>query len=415
MTEKKEGMLSPYRVLDLTDEKGWMCGKLLGDLGADVIKIEPPGGDPGRNVGPFYHDDVDPEKSLYWFALNASKRGITLDIEQPEGQDIFKKLVKSADFVTESFHPGDLDRLGLGYTTLEQLNPGVIMVSITPFGQTGPYKDYKGPDIVARSLGGGALQWGDTDRPPVWIGYHPQLHFHAGTEAAAAAMIALFYRSTTGEGQQVDFSLQDLGARGANLFISAWDMLRFNPRRSGQVGQTVQTKGIWPCKDGYIIWRYMSGPTARRVSAPLLQWMEDEGMADDFIRDFDWDTFDLRNTTQETIDRLYEPTAKFFMQYTKAELLKGAVKYRLMLYPIATTRDILESVQLNAREFWQEVEHPELNNTLTYPGAFVNASETPPGTERRAPLIGEHNEEIYVQELGISKDKLQKLEQARVI
>ena len=140
MAEKQETMLSPYRVLDLTDEKGLLCGKILGDLGADVIKIERPGGDPARNIGPFYHDEPDPEKSLFWFALNTSKRGITLDIEKADGKEIFKKLVKSADFVIESFAPGYLDKLGLGYSELERLNPGIIMVSITPFGQTGPMR-----------------------------------------------------------------------------------------------------------------------------------------------------------------------------------------------------------------------------------------------------------------------------------
>jgi len=142
-------MLSPYRVLDLTDEKGLLCGKLLGDLGADVIKVERPGGDPARNIGPFYHDETDPEKSLFWFAFNTSKRGIALDIETADGQEVFKRLVQSADSVIESFPPGYMDRLGLGYPALEKVNPGVIMVSITPFGQTGPYKDYKTCDIVA--------------------------------------------------------------------------------------------------------------------------------------------------------------------------------------------------------------------------------------------------------------------------
>src|SRR4030043_408560 len=138
MTEDRtEGMLSPYRVLDLADEKGLQCGKLLGDLGADVIKVERPGGDPARNLGPFYHDEVDPEKSLFWFALNTSKRGITLDIEKEDGKKIFKELVKTADFVVESFSPGYMDSLGLGYSDLEKINPKVIMVSISPFGQTG--------------------------------------------------------------------------------------------------------------------------------------------------------------------------------------------------------------------------------------------------------------------------------------
>ena len=162
-------MLGPYRVLDLTDEKGLLCGKIPGDLGADVIKVERPGGDPARNTGPFYHNEADPEKSLFWFAYNTSKRGITLDIETTDGQDIFKKLVKTADFVIESCPPGYMDRLGLSYSALERVNPGIIMVSITPFGQTGSYRDYKAPDIVAWAMGGIMYINGNADSPPVRV------------------------------------------------------------------------------------------------------------------------------------------------------------------------------------------------------------------------------------------------------
>jgi len=154
MDEIKRGLLNPYRVLDLTDEKGLLCAKLLGDLGADVIKIERPGGDPARNIGPFYHDEHDPEKSLFWLAFNTNKRGTTLDIEKVEGQTILKRLVKTADLLVESFPPGYMASLGLGYSDLDRLNPRLIMVSITPFGQSGPYKDYKAPDIVAWAMGG---------------------------------------------------------------------------------------------------------------------------------------------------------------------------------------------------------------------------------------------------------------------
>ena len=154
--EKVTGMLSPYRILDLTNERGFLCGKLMADLGASVIKIEKPGGDPARSMGPFYHDIPDPEKSLYWFAFNTNKRGITLDIETADGQAIFKRLMKNIDIVIESFDPGYMDKLGLGYSALSQLNPGVIMTSITGFGQTGPYKDYKAPDIVVWALSGNA-------------------------------------------------------------------------------------------------------------------------------------------------------------------------------------------------------------------------------------------------------------------
>lgn len=150
-TTDRNGMLAPYRILDLTDEKGWMCGKLLGDLGADVIKIEPPGGDPARNTGPFYHDEIDPEKSLYWFAYNTSKRGITLDLETTDGKGIFIRLAEESDFVLESFHPGYLEEIGLGYDILEEINPRLILVSITPFGPTGPYRDYR-PRILLPGL-----------------------------------------------------------------------------------------------------------------------------------------------------------------------------------------------------------------------------------------------------------------------
>ena len=149
---KGDAVLSPYRVLDMADQKGLLCGKILGDLGADVIKIEKPGGDKARNLGPFYHDDTDPEKSLFWLALNTSKKGITLDIEKPEGREIFKRLVKTADFVIETFSPGYMDNLGLGYSDLEKINPGVILISITPFGQTGPYKNWKTSDFLRISI-----------------------------------------------------------------------------------------------------------------------------------------------------------------------------------------------------------------------------------------------------------------------
>src|SRR3989304_4246953 len=166
MAKDAESMLSSYRVLDLADEKGLICGKILGDLGADIIKVEKPGGDLARRLGPFYHDDPDPEKSLFWFSLNTSKRGITLNIESVDGREIFKRLVKTADFVIESFPPGYLDKLGLGYFDLEKINPGVILVSIAPFGQTGPYRDWKTADIVAWAMGGNMAPWGEPDRPP---------------------------------------------------------------------------------------------------------------------------------------------------------------------------------------------------------------------------------------------------------
>jgi len=288
MAEKNavEGMLSPYRVLDLTDEKGYLCGRILGDLGADVLKIERPGGDPDRNQGPFYHDKADPEKSLFWFAYNNNKRGITLDIEKAEGQDILKKLVESADFLIESFPPGYMEKLGLGYPALEKLNPGLIMVSITPFGQTGPYKDFKGPDIVVWAMGGRMYSIGEDDRPPTRISHHSQAYLQGGLEAATGAMLAFYHRQMTGEGQYIDVSIQAAAAQQGN---SAWDSRNLVPQRSMPTRSRLRITRVWQCKDGRVSFGYAGGRMAERFVKPFLQWMENEGMADSFLMNFDWE------------------------------------------------------------------------------------------------------------------------------
>ncbi|MBI3931524.1 MAG: CoA transferase [Chloroflexi bacterium] len=416
MTEEKktEGMLSPYRVLDLTDEKGLLCGKLLGDLGADVIKVERPGGDSARKIGPFYHDEADPEKSLFWFAFNTSKRGITLDIKTAAGQATFKQLVETADFVIESFPPGYMNRLGLGYSALEKVNPGIIMVSVTPFGQTGPYKDYKAPDIVAWAMGGYMYAYGTTGRSPVRMSHYSQAYLNAASRAMLGAMLALYHREMTGEGQQVDVSIQESVAKSSSHHEVYWDMRKVNKQwTKGLLGGDIRLKLMWACKDGYVLWTFFGGTGGMRRSRPLVELLDSEGMADDFLREFDWEVFNTAEATEETVKRLEEPTSKFFMAHTKAELLEMAVKRRLQLYPVATTKDILESVQLAAREFWVEIAHPELGTTITYPGAFVKTAEAPPRISRRAPLIGEHNQEILQKELALPKQELLALRQAK--
>jgi len=200
-------MLSCYRVLDLTDEKGFLCGKALGDLGAEVIKIERPGGDPSRRIGPFYHDIADPEKNLYWFSFNANKKGITLNIETRDGREIFKKLAKTADVVIESFAPGYMEQIGLGYQVLNQINPGIILTSITAFGQEGPYRDYKASDIVVRAMGGLVYTVGDPDRPPLTTSY-PHAYLIGAIHGAIGTMVAPYQQAFTGQGQQVDAPTQ---------------------------------------------------------------------------------------------------------------------------------------------------------------------------------------------------------------
>ncbi len=409
-------MLSPYRVLDLAGEQGLLCGKILGDLGADVIKIERPGGDPARRFGPFYHDEPHPEKSLFWFALNTSKRGITLNLENAAGRQIFKKLAQTADFIIETYSPGYLSHLGLGYAELEKINPLVILVSITPFGQSGPYKDFKSSDIVAWALGGEMAPYGDADRPPTHFSHHSQAYLHAGNDGAQGALTALYQRNITGTGQHIDVSIQDAVFQCLEHITANWDLRQAVPDRSQELlmGANHRTTQIWPCKDGWVSWSH-GGNSVLAPSLPLIKWMESEGYSNAFIKNFNWDRPDFPKISQEEMDLIEEPTARFFLTHTKTELLEGAVKYKIMLYPVSTTADMLDNRQLASRNFWVELEHPELGVSITYPGAFAHFSESPIRISRCAPLIGEHNCEIYEQELGMSKDELVALKQAGVI
>ena len=414
---KQEAMLSPYRVLDLSDEKGMLCGKILGDMGADVIKIEKPGGDGARNIGPFYHDEPDPEKSLFWFSLNTSKRGITLNLETVDGREIFKKLLKTADFVIESYPPGYLDSLNLGYKEMEKLKPGIILVSITPFGQYGPYKDYKSSDIVAWAMSGEMSMWGDLDRPPVRISNAPQSCYNAGADAAIGALVALFERGNSGEGQHIDVSMQEsLALLDGDNRNPLWKHMGTARKRgdSGMPNSGHTATRLFPCKDGWVSWSHM-GTSVLGPSLPLIRWMQEEGMSTEFIDNFDWSRPDFMAIPQEEMDKIDEPTAKFFLTRTKAEIMDAAVNRGIMMYPVATTSDMLADKQLAARNFWVDVEHPELGATIRYPGAFGLFSETPPAIRRRAPLIGEHNLEIYRDELGISGEQLTILKQAGII
>jgi len=402
--------------LDLTDEKGLLCGKLFGDMGADVIKIECLGGDPARNIGPFYHDEVDPEKSLSWFALNLNKRGITLNIETDDGREILKKLVKTADFLIESFPPGYMDGLGLGYADLEAVNPRIIMVSITPFGQTGPYAHYKTSDIVGMAMGGMMQICGDPDRPPVRISY-PQAFLFAAAEGVVGAMAAHYYREATGEGQHVDVSMQQCVVALGMTAPAIWELMKINQSRGGsvQVAQrrledgtikTTSMRSVWPTKDGYVQYNIMGGPIGAPSSRALVEAMDSAGMATEELKQKDWDALDMQTVTQEDIDSIAEPIGKYFAAHTSLEIYEEAVKRRIILAPLSTTEQLWENVQLGERGAWVEVEHPELGTSISYPGVWAKVTEAPLTLRHRAPLIGEHNREIYGDELGISEEKL---------
>jgi crotonobetainyl-CoA:carnitine CoA-transferase CaiB-like acyl-CoA transferase len=411
--ERDDLPLSPFRALDLTNEKGYFCGKILADLGADVIKVEPPEGDPGRNIGSFYHDIPDKEKSLYFFAYNTNKRSITLNIETRDGQEIFKRLVKTADFVIESFSPGYIDKLSLSYSMLKEMNPRIIMVSITPFGQTGPRKDWKASDIVAIAMGGLSHITGSPDRPPARVCVD-QAYVIAGTQAAMGAMIAHYYREANGKGQYVDTSIQESVVLSALTVPQAWDLERFVWPRAGaflpRSGKRV--RHLWPCKDGYIAWRLFGGGLGLKTRA-LVEWMDSEGQADELTK-VNWEKMDYLTVTPEAFDHWQSLFGKFFKTHTKAELCREALARGIVLFPASTPKDLVEDPQLEARDYWEEVKHPELKDTIIYPGALYKSTEISWRT-RRAPLIGEHDDEIYEKELGLSRKTLTILKQTGVI
>lgn len=416
-------LLAPYRILDLTDEKGFFCGKILGDLGADVIKIEKPGGDPSRARGPFYHDIPHPEKSLFWFAFNNNKRGITLNIETDDGRQIFRRLVKTADFVIESFPAGYLDNLGLGYQSLSSINPRLVMISITPFGQAGPYRDFKGPDIVVWALGGPMYITGDPDRPPLQVSF-PQAYLNASISAVMGSLLALHWRESTGEGQHVDLSAQESAVWTSFCCAMDWTWEHLLVERAGEYGGggSVTTKGsgrpllqTWPCKDGYVSYIIMGGLTGLATNKALVEWMDREGMCPDYLRVFDWSTFDVRNSTPQDFTRLEEPIINFFKTHTKAELTEGSMQRNIWLLPVWDPKEVFENPQPRARNYWVDLPHPELGRNITYPGPFVKADECPCLLRCRAPLMGEHNAEIYKGELGFTDENLIMFKQAGVI
>ena len=420
MAETNSGLLlSPYRVLDLTDERGLLCGKILADLGADVIQVEPPGGSAARNIGPFYKDEIHPEKSLFWWAYAVNKRGITLNLHTADGMGLLKRLVKDAHFLIESFPPGFMDSLGLGYKELAAINPGLVMVSITPFGQDGPYAHYKASDIVGMAMGGFMYLTGDSDRPPLRVSF-PQFYLHGAAAGATGAMLAHTHRAVTGEGQHVDVSCQQAVAKTLAHGPQSWDMEGVVLRRMGVYRQTSAETLVrinWRCKDGYVNYMLQGGGGGVAASTrSLLDWMDEEGMGDEDLKALNWEELGYGHVRAEIMEKAVAPLERFFTAHTKEELSRGSVERRILLFPVATPADILAHPQLKARDYFKELPHPELNGSVTHPGVFVkDRGGERVGLRRRPPLIGEHNREIYQDELGLALEELTALKEGGVI
>jgi benzylsuccinate CoA-transferase BbsE subunit len=407
-------MLNNYRVLDLTDEKGSLCGKILGDLGADVIKVEKPTGDVSRRIGPFFHDMPDPEKSLNWFALNSSKRGITLNIEDPEGKEIFKKLADTADVIIESFAPGYMDTLGIGYAALSARNPRLIITSITAFGQTGPYKDRKASDITLLAMSGLMSINGDSDRPPLRMCLD-QSYYLASAQAAAGTLLAIQCRYASGKGQCVDVSIYEVAVRANYREPFRWEWEKAKTPRMGNyfARGSAAFRQLWPSKDGYVTWTIMM-ENVKPVRG-WVEWMKEDNQAGRW-GDINWDEVtNFLKWNPEDIEAIQQSIAGFILTHTTKELEAGSIKRSLLLSPVNPVNFVAEDEQLLARRFWKKVEHPELKTAFNYPRFTYLSSEDNNEIRFRAPLIGEHNSEIYGKELAFSEEDISSLRKRDIL
>jgi crotonobetainyl-CoA:carnitine CoA-transferase CaiB-like acyl-CoA transferase len=410
-------LLSNLRALDLTDEKGFVCGKVLAVLGVDVLKVEPPEGCPARTIPPLCHGADGLELGLYWLAFNSDKRGITLNVETNQGQALFRRLVEKTDFVIESFPPGYLDGIGLGYKSLERINPKIIMVSITPFGQRGPYSHYKACELVISAMSGVLGDNGEPDRPPVKEALN-SIYFEGGSAAALGAVIAYYNREAAGEGQHVDVSMQHVTA---SRDLTAMHIFEFDKKLlkrtgdKGQVGGRRIFRWLWPCKDGHLFWSLRGGHIGLRINETLSRWLDAEGLENPYKGITDLVQFDVATISEETRAVFERAIGKLFLRYTKKEIIERALGSNAQAWPISNIADVLENPQLAARNYWQVLSLPGPGIEFRTPRHFLLSSETENYVRRPAPAIGEHNNEVYGKELGLSESKMKALKKAGVI
>ncbi len=415
--------LGDTRVLDLAGEAGQYCTKLLADLGADVIKIEPPGGDSVRALPPYYKDNT--EASLYWLNLNTSKRSVTLNLDDAGGRDLFKRLAATADIVVESFQPGYLAGIGLGYDDLVAVKSDLILTSITGFGQDGPHANYKAPDIVGVAAGGVMWLAGEPIDPPNVAPWR-QGYISASLIGAAGSLIALFHRDQSGEGQHVDVSMQEALSLAQETAMQTWDMLELLRCRAGSKGIVpfeVPGIGVYECSDGHVF-GYLGTPGGAPW-AEMLVWLAEEGMAEDlteepykefidnlnlrFLTAFTQDPASIGEKIQ-TMAHIAGVLRKFTATKTKWEMYEQGQSRRLLWGIVSTPKDLAENPQLMARNWLTPVEHTELKATLNYPGTPYRLSETPWAIHARPPLVGEHNRQVFGDEMGVSQSEWDELE-----
>jgi crotonobetainyl-CoA:carnitine CoA-transferase CaiB-like acyl-CoA transferase len=408
--------LISLRVLDLADETGSLCGRILADLGADVVKVEPPGGDPGRRVPPFAHDRPEPETSLSWLAANAGKRGITCNLGSETGRELFRRLAERADVVvsTERW-------LGPGcqYDDLALTNPGLIWAALRPYGAHGPLDTRLASDLEVTAASGALWLAGDPDGVPVRTS-NPMSPAWTGMYAACGVLLAVLARDQLGRGQFVDVSAQASLLTAISHAPVFWDLLGEEQSRSGPflVGRSVtgaQFRNIWPCRDGYVTFALYGGAAGRATGRALVAWMDSRGLAPDWLKQIDWDQFDVATASPELVGRIEAGIGPFFETLTKDEFFRGVGERNMLGYPVATVADIDRDEQLAARDFWQTLPSAWGEGPVRFPGGFALFDGERLEVKRSAPRLGEHNLEVYRDELGLSPDEIVTLRSAGVL
>ncbi len=401
--EEKDVLLMGIRVLDLADEKGSFCSKILADMGASVIKVERPDGDPSRGIGPFWRGSPHPEKSLFFLYNNGNKRGITLDLEKSAGREVFLKLVNRADIVVETFSPGYLKELGLGFEVLSEINPVLILLSVTGFGQDGPRRKYKSCDLVASAFGGSMYVSGSPSTPPLKP-FGEQSYYTTSLFGAISVLLALRRRAQTGKGEHIDISMQEAVVSTLDHVMVRYFYDQVIPKRQGSLHWD-NSFCILPCKDGYL------RLTLFQQWETLVELMYSEGMAEDLVED-NWkdDEYRLRH-----IDHIIEVLGRWTRTHTTEELFELGQPMHFPWAPIHSPREVLDNPQLKARSFFIDIDHPEIDAPIKSPRAPYKFNHTSLNQWKRAPLIGEDNISVYRNELGLSDEELQKLSSLNII
>lgn len=389
--ELGQGLAAPY------------CARYLASFGAEVIKVEPPArGDPLRHSGPYLDHTPHPETSAPFLYLNTGKKGITLNLQSREGIETFKQLVEKTDVLVEDLAPGTMRDMGLDYETLETINPGLVMASITGFGQSGPYRDYKSNSMISYAVTGLMYMNGEPDREPLTgSGHIPE--YEAAVHAYNAICAALFWREETGEGQFIDISVMEAMAYFHEFAIVVWTQLGILNERAGNrhpVG--IHPLSLYPCKDGYVS---ISVATPDQYDN-LMLLIERPDLLDE-------PRYADRHERWNLADEFDEILLPWLMEHTADEIVRRAQELRIPSGRLNDCSQLIRDPQLTARDFWVDVEHPN-TGLQTYPGAPFKMSETPFQLDR-APLLGEHNHDVFVRDLGLTLDDMDQLTQAGVI